>query len=307
MLITSNFKDLVQERQFVFFGGKGGVGKTTMAASTAVWLADQGYDTLVIATDPTVSLPTIFEQEMGDTTLTSIKGFDNLSGLTINPKMATGAFQGRLQSFTDGFTSIFGNGMMNTPCVEEMAAFDQFVAFMQNNDHDKIVFDTAPTGHTLRELSMPFDWSDFMAQQIRSKSEISSLFPFASDSDMVEELETEKRRYDDAIKNLSSVDKTSFNLVLKPERLPIAETARAINDLAGFGITVQGLIINEVIPRDVLMGNWFLERRSSTQEKYLREINTDFGRYPRKTVPLFETDIHGLDSLRRVGGLLYDE
>ncbi|MFW9813725.1 MAG: ArsA family ATPase [Candidatus Thorarchaeota archaeon] len=306
MKTTDEFTRLMKNHEFLFFGGKGGVGKTTMAASTAVWLADQGYDTLVIATDPTVSLPAIFEQDIGETSLTKIKGFENLSGLTINPKKATGAFQQRLQNFTQNLTSLFGSGVMNTPCAEEMAAFDQFVSFMQNQKHDRIIFDTAPTGHTLRELSMPFDWSDFMAQQIKSRTELSTALGWASDQDMIEGLESEKKRYDEAIRNLSDSKKTAFSLVLLPERLPIAETSRAIEDLAGFSITVQALIVNEVIQTNVLDGNWFLERRKATQEVYLQDIDARFNGMSRRMVPLLETDIHGIASLRRIGAILYD-
>ena len=129
----TNLKELVKGRKFVFFGGKGGVGKTTMAAATAIWLADNGKDTLIVATDPTVSLSAIYEQKIGETDVTKIDTVKNLCGLNINPKKATGVFQGRLEGMMQNVTSLFGSEVTSTPCAEEMAAFDQFVSFLQDS------------------------------------------------------------------------------------------------------------------------------------------------------------------------------
>ncbi len=250
----TNLKDLVRDRKFLFFGGKGGVGKTTMAAATAIWLADNGLDTLIVATDPTVSLSVIFEQKIGETDISKISMVKNLCGLNINPKKATGVFQSRLDGMMDNFTSLFGGDVVSTPCAEEMAAFDQFVSFLQDSNYDHVVFDTAPTGHTLRELSMPFDWSGYMANQIKNRKELSAAMGWNDNEDMLGNLEKEKERYDEAIKSLSDKKLSAFNLVLLPERLPIEETARAVDDLGQFGISVQGLIVNEVISPEVLKG-----------------------------------------------------
>jgi arsenite-transporting ATPase len=130
---------------------------------------------------------------------------------------------------------------------------------------------------------------------------------FVYDEQMVADLELEKARYDRSVKGLSDTDISAFNLVLLPEKLPIEETARAIDDLGGFGIKVRSLIINEVIPKEVLKGNWFLERRRATQDKYLKEIDQRFSSITRKEVPLFDTDIYGIDILRKVGRELYGE
>ena len=298
---------MVENRKFLFFGGKGGVGKTTMAAATAIWLADQGYDTLIVATDPTISLSAIYEQKISETDVTRIEMVRNLCGLNINPRKATGVFQKRLEGMMQSFTSLFGNEAISTPCAEEMAAFDQFVSFLQDNQHDRVVFDTAPTGRTLRELSMPFDWSGYMANQIKNRKELSAALGLVDDEGMLDNLRKEKERYDQAVKSLSDEGLSAFNLVLLPEKLPIEETARAVHDLSGFGIRVQTLIVNEVIPPQVLKGNWFLERRRATQEKYLQEIGTRFNGMLRKDVPLFETDIYGVENLRKVASFLYEQ
>ncbi len=303
----NDLKDLIKDRKFLFFGGKGGVGKTTMAASTAIWLADNGRDTLIVATDPTVSLSATYEQEISETDITKIDMVKNLCGLNINPKKATGVFQGRVEGMMQNITNLFGSEVTSTPCAEEMAAFDQFVSFLQDNNYDHVVFDTAPTGHTLRELSMPFDWSGYMASQIKNRKELSAAMGLDDNEEIMENLEKEKKRYDEAVKSLSDEQISSFNLVLLPEKLPIEETARAIHDLAQFGIQAQTLIVNEVIPSDVLKGNWFLERRRTTQEKYLKEIGPRFDGLLQKEVPLFETDIYGVENLRKVARFLYDQ
>ncbi len=305
--MTQEMKKLIQNRKFLFFGGKGGVGKTTMAAATATYLADNGYKTLIVATDPTVSLSTTYEQKIGETQITKIDAVKNLCGLNINPKKATGVFQQRLEGMMQGFEGLFGKEAISTPCAEEMAAFDQFVTYLGDTEHDRVVFDTAPTGKTLRELSMPFDWSAYMTSQIKNRKELASALGVVNDEQTLERLKKEKLRYDQAVKSLSDEKIAAFNLVLLPERLPIEETARAIEDLSKFGIKVPALILNEVIPKDVLQGNWFLEKRRSTQEKYFKEIATRFNGILRKEVPLFETDVYGIQNLRKVGAYLYEQ
>jgi arsenite-transporting ATPase len=304
--MTQEMKKLIENRKFLFFGGKGGVGKTTMAAATAVWLADQGYDTLIVATDPTVSLSATFEQKIGETETTKIDKIENLCGLNINPKKATGVFQNRLQGMMQNFDQILGKDAISTPCAEEMAAFDQFVTYLGDKTYDHVVFDTAPTGHTLRELSMPFDWSTFMTNQIKNRRELSEALGGVDESTL-DGLKQEKQRYDQAVKSLSDETTSAFNLVLLPEKLPIEETARAVEDLSKFGINVASLVVNEVIPTHVLNGNWFLEKRRATQEKYFREIETRFRGILRSEVPLFETDVYGIESLRKVGKHLYGQ
>ncbi len=305
--MQKSLKEIIKNRKFLFFGGKGGVGKTTTAAATAVWLADNGYNTLIVATDPTVSLSVTYEQKISETQTTKIDKVQNLCGLNINPKKAAGLFQQRLEGMMQSFNGLLGNEVANTPCAEEMAAFDQFVSFLGDKQHDYVVFDTAPTGKTLRELSMPFDWSGYMTNQIKNQKELSAAMGFDDNPETLENLRKEKQRYDDAVKSLSDENISAFNLVTLPEKLPIEETARAIEDLSKFGIKVPAVIVNEVIPPGVLKGNWFLEKRRATQEKYFREIETRFKDVLRREIPLFETDVYGVESLRKVARFLYEQ
>jgi arsenite/tail-anchored protein-transporting ATPase len=289
--------------KYLFFGGKGGVGKTTVATATAVWFADHGFKTAVVSTDPTVSLSAIFGQEIGGNTRIPIKHVSNLCGLNINPKDARGVYQRRLNNMTSQFADTFGQDMTSTPCMEEMATFDQFVTFLDEPDSDIIVFDTAPTGKTLRELAMPFDWAGFVQKQIKEGKELAGLLNM--DSDALENLEKDKRRYDRALEVLRSLQSTVFTMVLLPERLPIAETQSAITGLGILGIPVQVLVINQCILPEVIEGNRFLEARSRLQSSYLDEINSRFQDKLRTQLPLLDHDVSDVTALREVGELLY--
>jgi arsenite-transporting ATPase len=206
---------------------------------------------------------------------------------------------------TKEIPSTFGKDMFSTPCAEEMAAFDQFVSYLQDDKFDRVVFDTSPTGHTLRELSMPFDWSSYMADQIENRRDLAASLGWNDSGETLAVLRREKKRYDDAINVLSNGDASAFTLVLLPEKLPVEETARAIKDLAVFGIDVPSLIVNEVISPGSIEGNLFLTKRRTLQEKYLTEMAERFKGKAMAQVPLLESDIHGLESLRQVASHLY--
>ncbi len=168
--------------KYLFFGGKGGVGKTTVATSTAVWFADHGYRTTIVSTDPTVSLSTMFNQEIKGDARVPIRYVSKLCGLNINPNDAKGVFQRRLNTVVGQMTGTFGSDVVSTPCMEEMATFDQFVSFLEEPDSDVIVFDTAPTGKTLRELAMPFDWAGFMQKQIQEGKKLAQMMNMDSNA-----------------------------------------------------------------------------------------------------------------------------
>ncbi len=277
-----------------------------MAASSAIYFANAGYKTLIVSTDPTVSLSAIYQQDISEIEPTEINGIQNLHALNINPKSATGPFQKRLSNTVMQFTNLFGKETLNTPCMEEMAAFDQFVRFLNDSSHDIVVFDTAPTGHTLRELAMPFDWANFLTNQIKNRKELSSLLGGTMDEGMIEDLKLEKARYDMALNTLKDERRTSFIIVLLAEKLPIEESTMAIENLSTLSINVSVMIVNEVIPYEVLQGNWFLQRRRETQDYYLSIIQERFNSRTIVQVPLFETDVVGIESLKNVGRILYD-
>jgi arsenite-transporting ATPase len=288
--------------KYLFFGGKGGVGKTTLATATAVWVADQGYKTTIVSTDPTVSLSAIFAQPIGGEKRVPIRYVPNLCGLNINPSDAKGVFTQRLNSMVARMTGTFGNDVISTPCMDEMATFDQFVAFLEEPDSDVIVFDTAPTGKTLRELAMPFDWAGFLQKQIQEGKELAKLMNM--DGNSFESLEQDKARYENALSVMRNRATTVFSLVLLPERLPIEETHSAITGLDRLGIPAQALVVNQCILSEVIEGNRFLAARAKLQTRYLDEIDTRFSSFVRSRLPLLDHDVSDLSTLREVGEML---
>ncbi|MFA4876748.1 MAG: TRC40/GET3/ArsA family transport-energizing ATPase [Methanoregula sp.] len=293
------------DTKYLFFGGKGGVGKTTVTTATAVWFADHGYKTTVVSTDPTVSLSAMFGQEIRGDAKVPIHHVSNLCGLNINPNDAKGVFQKRLNAVMGQMTGTFGGDIISTPCMEEMATFDQFVSFLNEPDSDVIVFDTAPTGKTLRELAIPFDWAGFLQSQIHEGKKLAQLMNMGENA--FEDLERDKKRYEDALNVLRNRVSTIFTLVLLPERLPIEETNSAIKGLDRLGIPVQSLVINQCILPEVIEGNRFLTSRANLQATYLKEIEERFSDYLMSHLPLLDRDVSDLATLRKVGDLLYGE
>lgn len=291
--------------KYLFFGGKGGVGKTTLATATAVWFADHNYKTTIVSTDPTVSLSAMFGQNIGGEARIPIRHVPNLCGLNINPNDAKGVFQNRLNSVMGQMTGTFGGDVISTPCAEEMATFDQFVTFLDEPDSDVIVFDTAPTGKTLRELAMPFDWAGFLQKQIQEGQKLAELMDM--DENSFEDLERDKHRYENALNVMRDRVSTIFNLVLLPERLPIEETHSAITGLDRLGIPVQALVVNQYILPEVIEGNRFLAARARVQKLYLAEIEERFGKLIMSRLPLLDRDVSELSTLRQVGEMLYGE
>ena len=141
------------ETKFIFFSGKGGVGKSTMSCATAVWLARKGYSTLLVTTDPAPNLSDIFRQPIGND-ITPINGVENLSAVEIDPDAASDAYRERviapMRELLDEKSLETIKEQMKSPCVEEVAAFDKFIDFMCEPRYDVVIFDTAPTGHTIQ-------------------------------------------------------------------------------------------------------------------------------------------------------------
>lgn len=304
--MKNNLKQLMSPNgkpKYLFFGGKGGVGKTSVSTATAVWFADHGYSTTIVSTDPTVSLSAMFHQEIPGDNLVPIEQVSNLCGLNINPTDAKGVFQSRLNNLMGQMGGILGGDAISTPCAEEMATFDQFVGFLENPKSQVIVFDTAPTGKTLRELAMPFDWAGYIEKQIRDGKELALLLKM--DDSSFESLNRDKQRYENALAVLRDPINTIFSLVLLPERLPVEETRSAMNGLDKLGIPVQALVINQTIQPEVIEGNRFLAARAQLQSGYQTEIDQRFEALEKVRLPLFDHDISSPTSLRQVGEILF--
>ncbi len=282
-------------QRFIFFSGKGGVGKSTMSCATAVWLARQGFRTLLVTTDPAPNLSDIFGQEIGHR-IAPIAGVEHLSAIEINPDAASEEYRDRVVAPLRGILdeqNLKGiREQLDSPCIEEVAAFDKFLEFMDTPGYDVVVFDTAPTGHTLRLLELPSGWSEELA-----KGGATCIGPSAS-------LQSSKVKYDRAIAALQDEQRTSFVFVLRPERLSIYETRRSVDELEDLGVRTSFLVINGVLP-EAAATDEFYRARYDQEQAIVREIHREF---PIETVivPQRSTEINGLPLLEAVGAFLYE-
>lgn len=285
----------------VFFGGKGGVGKTSSAASAAVWLAEHKYKTLIVSTDPAGNkLSDVFEQNIGS----NVKplGVDNLYGIEIDAKRAAEDYRERIlkplrEVQSDAFIKTLEK-QLDSPCAEEMAAFDKFIDYVEAREYDAIIFDTAPTSLTLRLLELPSAWSNYIGKT-SAVGGITCIGP-------AEALKSYKERYEKAMHFLTDAEKTAFIMVLTPEATPILEAERAMRELNDLGIKVAGLIINAVITRQACEGVPFFLKRYEMQQKYINYIYDRFKGIDTAEAPLFDTEIKGLKTLSQFAKILYE-
>jgi len=281
--------------KFIFFSGKGGVGKSTMSCATAVWLARKGYKTLIVTTDPAPNLGDIFQQEIGHH-ITAINNVPNLYAVEINPDAASQDYRERMVSPLKGVLDQKNLDVMmeqlKSPCVDEVAAFDSFIEFMDDPKYDAVVFDTAPTGHTIRLLELPSGWSTEL-----DKGGSTCIGPSSS-------LQGAKAKYKKAIGYLQDGMKTSFIFVLKPERSSISETNRSMEELTKLGIKTNSLIINGVLPANVATDAFF-KKKKEEEDRMLKEIKDDFVQNELQ-YPLQENELNGVDALESVASYLFE-
>ena len=282
-------------RRTVFFAGKGGVGKTVASCVTAVWLACQGHKTLLLTTDPAAHLGDVLDTPVGDE-VTALRGQPNLWAVNIDPKAAAETYKTRIlddarQRGRPESAIKMMEEELNSPCTEEMAAFDKFIEYASQEEWDSVVFDTAPTGHTLRLLELPVDWS----KQIDVKV-FASVDGTAAD-------DVAKERFGKVIEMMSDPEQSTFAFVMYPESTPILEAWRAAQELGTVGVHPGLVVANMVIPPEQTTTP-FVQSRRIMQEKYLGEIGKRFG-VPLVQIPLLPREVKGLKMLTELGEQIY--
>ena len=284
--------------QFIFFSGKGGVGKTSMACAHAVRYADLGKRTLIVTTDPASNLADVFDQEIGHQ-VTPIADVPNLSAMEIDPDKATQEYIDRAMApiraaFPPQIVQVMEE-QMSGPCTAEVAAFDRFTAFLDvpakdGITFDVVIFDTAPTGHTIRLLELPAEWSQSIDAASAGSGQ-TCLGPAAAIQDA-------KHKYERALLAMRQSEQTRFVFVLHPEAISIKETRRAIDELIKLDIENFGLIVNGIIPHEGIRNPLFAAR-AKMQARYLTQIESDFP-YSKQRMPLLADEIKRIRKLREV-------
>ena len=297
--------------RLLLFGGKGGVGKTTTSTSTAVGLADSGLKVLLVSSDPAHSTSDSLGVQLGPEP-TPVDGVEGLWGLELDPEAR---ISDHIPKLTESLGPMLGGqdpelnaSEMVLPGLDEAMAFDELLKHLENPDWDVIVFDTAPTGHTLRFLALPEiieKWADKIIRMHRLTGGIRALMFGAKEGEkMKEELEKFRRRVLHVRRILCNPEVTRFTLVTIPEKMGVNETLRAYESLAEFDLPVSGCVINRMTPD---LDNDFIQTRRANERKNVELLREELPDLHLHEVELKDTDIHGLDLLRDINSELHGE
>ncbi len=298
------------DRKVLFFGGKGGVGKTTSASATALAASERGRRVLLVSTDPAHNTSDILGRPVGPD-IVEIQ--PNLHALEIDAAQESARYVVEVKERIKG---LFGHGILkeanrqidlaaSMPAAEEVALFDRIGALIREGDDrfDLIVFDTAPTGHTLRLIRMPELMEAWIRALSRSRRAMLGVDQDDKDDPVMQSLTERLEHLREFRARLLSPRVTAFVLVLIAERLPIEETARAIAQLDDAGVRVGALVVNRVLPAS--SPDPFLVARQAQESVYLEEIDRRFAGVPRLRVPQLPRDVHGIDTLGTIAATLF--
>jgi len=306
-------RDLLKKR-ILFFGGKGGVGKTTCASAMAMAAAKQGKRVLLVSTDPAHSTSDIFERPFSKE---ETEIYPGLVGIEVDADYEARRY---IDTVREQIARLFSPSILKEaqrqielvstmPGVEEVALFDRMGELMVTriDVYDLVIFDTAPTGHTMRLLRMPelmSSWIEALSKRRRNLISFGqNIDRVGSDPDpILTTLERRKEKLEQVRARLMQHNFTGFVLVLVPERLPIEESARAAETLQDANVNVCGVLVNRVLPEN-LQGEFYQARRQQEQ-KYRDEIQRRFAKYPVEWILQFETDVYGLKNLERLSEML---
>ena len=281
--------------RLLFFTGKGGVGKTSVACATAVALADQGKIVLLVSTDPASNLGQVFGVTIGEHLHTAIPGVSGLYALNINPEAAAQAYRDRIvgpvRDVLPTETIKDMEEQLSGACTTEIAAFDELTGLLADDaateKYDHVLFDTAPTGHTLRLLQLPTAWSNYLDT---NASGASCLGPLSG-------LAKQRQQYAHAVAQLANGDATTVVLVSRPQRASLVEADRTSHELATLGIAHQQLVINGIMPENGSDDPLALALRER-EKAAIGSLPASLVSLPMDQVPLQPRNVVGLDALR---------
>ncbi|MBC7264813.1 MAG: ArsA family ATPase [Chloroflexi bacterium] len=308
------------EMKYIFFGGKGGVGKTVMAGTTALWLARQGKHTLLASTNPVHSLSGLLDQNVFGAP-TPVRGVPNLLAYEIDTKDTIARSKVELTEKIQWFLKYadiktradeFVESATMNPAFEESAMFENMIDLMFEDKYEAYVFDTAPTANARRLLGMTSVYSMWVNKMVQSREEAKSLRELLSYSKkeekdpLMEYLLNLRVRMERAKRLLTDDQRTAFFFVTLPEALPIAVIKRFINWFQDFGIPVGGVVVNMLIDKAAVGEDApeFVRNRIAMQENYMEEIWRSFPDV-RALLPLFETEVRGTEMLERMAQHLF--
>ena len=279
--------------RYVFLTGKGGVGKTSIACATAIALAGSGRSVLLVSTDPASNVGQVFGLTIGST-ITAVPAVAGLSALEINPEQASAAYRERIVGPVRGLLPPVEVALieeqLSGACTTEIASFNEFTALLTGDDatagFDHVVFDTAPTGHTIRLLQLPASWTEFLDDGL---GDASCLGPLAG-------LDRQRSVYAQAVAALADPARTRLVLVTRAQRAAVAEVARTHTELAALGMDRQHLVVNAVMPRptsDDALALAVFER----EQAVLADLPPELAALPRDILALKGQNMVGLSAL----------
>jgi len=284
--------DRIKLTKYLFYTGKGGVGKTSVACATAVSLADNGRKVLLISTDPASNLQDVFSMELSNKG-TPIPGVPNLDVANLDPIQAAAEYRESVIAPYRGKlpASVIANmeEQLSGSCTIEIAAFNEFSGFITDDamqrEYDHIIFDTAPTGHTLRMLQLPSAWNSFINESTHGASCLGQLSG----------LEGKKAIYKQAVETLANGDLTTLILVTRPETAPFTEAERASGELSALGINNQMLVVNGVLTEH---SDALSESLYEKQQAALAAMPEGLRAFLRYMVPLRAYNVTGIENVR---------
>ena len=316
----ARYVDQVPTLRYVFFGGKGGVGKTVMAGAAALWFASRGKRAILVSTNPVHSLSGLLGQDVFGRSTPD--GVPQLWAYEIDTRETIERSKTEIREkiqwflkFADISTKAdeFIESATMNPAFEESAMFENMVDLIFQNEYDVYVFDTAPTANARRLLGMSKVYSLWVNKMLKSRQEARTLREMLSftkkkeDDPLMDYLLSFRERMNHARKLLTDDRQTAFFFVTLAEALPIAVISRFIGWFQDFGIPVGGVIVNMLLDPEQAKADApeFVRNRVAMQSRYLEEITQKFDGMVRATAPLFDSEVRGIDSLRELAGALF--